>query len=221
MVERVLHTRVVGSDPTRGPMFTGIIEEVGKVDAVTAGALTIAASTVIGDLKTGGSINVNGACFTVTFRNDATFSVDVVPETLRRTNLGSLEPGDRVNLERPVAVGGRLDGHMVQGHVDGTGAIESITADGDASLIRVHAPRTIMRYIVEKGFVAVDGTSLTVVKCFSDAFVITVIPYTRDNTVFRARKVGDLVNLEADIVAKYVERLASSAQMPDDIGGVL
>jgi riboflavin synthase len=194
-------------------MFTGIVEEVARVEAVRPGGLTIAASRVMDDVSVGGSISVNGACLTVTSRDDASFSVDVVPETLRRTNLGSLVAGDPVNLERPVAVGGRLDGHIVQGHVDGTGMVESISADGDSLLVRIRASSVIMRYVVEKGFIAVDGTSLTVVNCGRDAFAITVIPYTRDNTVFGFRRVGDKVNLEADIVAKYVERLSSKAQV--------
>ena len=191
-------------------MFTGIVEEVGKVEAVVTGGLTIGASRVAKGLELGGSIAVNGACLTVTSLDETSFSVDVVPETLRRTNLGSLKTGSEVNLERPVAVGGRLEGHMVQGHVDGTGSIESIDTDGDALLVRTQAPPRIMRYVVEKGFVAVDGASLTVVNCDGDAFTVTIIPYTRHNTVFGSRKVGDLVNLEVDIVAKYVERLVSA-----------
>ena len=187
-------------------MFTGIIEEVGTVQSVRTGGLSILATTVMGDLRQGGSINVNGACLTVVDRRDTSFSVDIVPETIRRTNLGSLAVGDPVNLERPVMVGGRLDGHIVQGHVDATGSIESI--DGD-DLTRIKAPVSLMRYVVEKGFVAVDGASLTVVNCDRNVFAVAVIPYTRDNTVLGTRKVGDLVNLEVDVVAKYVERLTS------------
>ena len=193
-------------------MFTGIVEEVARVEAVMPGGLTIAASKVMDALRPGGSISVNGACLTVTSRSDATFSVDVVPETIRRTNLGSLDAGDPVNLERPVVADGRLDGHMVQGHVDGTGAVESVTDDGSALLIRVQAPPGIMRYVVEKGFIAVDGASLTVVNYDDGSFEVTIIPYTRDNTVLGSRKAGDLVNLEVDIVAKYVERLSSVAR---------
>ena len=152
-------------------------------------------------------------CLTVTARDGAAFSVDVVPETLRRTNLGRLGVGDPVNLERPVAVGGRLDGHIVQGHVDGTGTIEAVTPDGEALMVSVQAPPSIMRYVVEKGFIAVDGTSLTVVHCDSRRFTITIIPFTRDNTVFGGRQVGDLVNLEIDILAKYVERLSGNARV--------
>ena len=192
-------------------MFTGIVEEVGRVEVARPGGLTIRASLVTNDLAVGGSISVNGACLTVTSRDDATFSLDVVPETLRRTNLGSLEVGGYVNLERPLAVNGRLDGHIVQGHVDGTGTIEAIAPDGEASLLSVKAPAALMRYVVEKGFIAVDGTSLTVVNCVEDAFQVTIIPHTRENTVFAYRKVGDPVNLEVDILAKYVERLTSAS----------
>jgi riboflavin synthase len=192
-------------------MFSGIVEEVGGIKGVRPGGLTIAASKVTNDLTPGASISVNGACLTVTSRDDAAFSVDIVPETLRRTNLGALRPGDPVNLERPLTVGGRLDGHIVQGHVDGTGTIESISGEGDALLLRIQAPPALTRYVVEKGFIAVDGTSLTVVNCDRDSFAITVIPHTRDNTVFGARGVGDMVNLEVDVIAKYVERLMPAA----------
>ena len=192
-------------------MFTGIVEEVGTVAAVRPGGLSIRAAKVMDGLGPGDSISVSGACLTVTARDETTFSVDVVPETLRRTNLGELTEGARVNLERGMAVNGRFDGHIVQGHVDATGTIESITDDAEALIVTVKAPGGFMRYVVEKGFVAVDGTSLTVVDCTRDRFVVTIIPHTRANTAFGARRAGDRVNLEADIVAKYVERLASAA----------
>ena len=191
-------------------MFTGIVEEVGEVREAGAGRLTVGASTVMDDLRVAGSINVNGACLTVTSRDEASFSVDVVPETLRRTNLGGLRTGDGVNLERPVPVGGRLDGHVVQGHVDGTGVVESVDREGTALLVRFSAPPEVMRYVVPKGFVAVDGTSLTVVDCDDSGFTVTVIPFTRDNTVLGARAAGDVVNLEIDVLAKYVERMTAT-----------
>ena len=191
-------------------MFTGIVEEVGRVKTSGAGRLTVAASTVMDDLRVAGSINVNGACLTVTSRDEATFSVDVVPETLRRTSLGGLRAGDGVNLERPVPADGRLDGHVVQGHVDGTGVVESVESEGTAMMVRFSAPPEVMRYVVPKGFVAVDGTSLTVVDCDDSGFTVTVIPFTRDNTVLGARAAGDVVNLEADVLAKYVERLTAT-----------
>ncbi len=198
-------------------MFTGIVEEVGAVARVEPTGLTVAGQKVTSDLKVSDSICVNGACLTVTELDGDTFSVDVVPETLRRTNLGALSEGDPVNLERPLALSDRLGGHVVQGHVDGTAAIDAITDDGEALMIGFRAPASIMRYIVEKGFVAVDGTSLTVVNCALDRFSVTIIPYTRDNTVFRSRRVGDTVNIETDILAKYVERLSTVPRAPVDI----
>lgn len=190
-------------------MFTGIVEEVGIVRSSVRGGLTIAARTVMPTLQVGGSISVNGACLTVTVLKPDAFTVDVVPETRRRTNLGSLRPGDSVNLERPLRADGRMDGHIVQGHVDQTGTITEISADGEALLVRFDAPWQIMRYIVAKGFVAVDGVSLTVVHCDDNGFSVTVIPHTRDHTVFGSRTVGDAVNVEVDILAKYVERLTA------------
>lgn len=190
-------------------MFTGIVEEVGIVRSSVRGGLTIAARTVMPTLQVGGSISVNGACLTVTVLKPDAFTVDVVPETRRRTNLGSLGPGDSVNLERPLRADGRMDGHIVQGHVDQTGTITEISADGEALLVRFDAPQQIMRYIVAKGFVAVDGVSLTVVHCDDNGFSVTVIPHTRDHTVFGSRTVGDAVNVEVDILAKYVERLTA------------
>ena len=198
-------------------MFTGIVEEVGRIKSVEPKHLTIAASKVMDDLKVSDSINVNGTCLTVTSRDDSSFSVDVVPETLRRTNLGEMKEGSPVNLERPLAVNDRFGGHIVQGHVDGTATVESITDDSEALLIKFQAPPSVMRYVVEKGFITVDGTSLTVVNCGIDSFTVTIIPFTRDNTVFIGRKVGDTVNIETDIIAKYVERLSGGARVPIDI----
>ena len=195
-------------------MFTGIVEEMGRVDVVAKGGLTISAAKVMSDLAAGGSISLNGACLTVTSRDESSFSVDVVPETLRRTNLGSLQPGDTVNLERALQAGERFDGHIVQGHVDGTGTIKSISADGQATLVTIQAPPSVTRYVVEKGFVAVDGTSLTVVNCTGDAFTFTLVPYTKENTVLGFRKAGEPVNIEVDILAKYVERLMAAGAGP-------
>ena len=191
-------------------MFTGIVEEVGTVRAADQGRLTIAGSKVMPTLEIGGSISVNGACLTVTALASDEFSVDVVPETLRRTNLGLLSPNSPVNLERPLRADGRMDGHIVQGHVDGTGTISEISEDGEALMVRVDAPAQLARYVVEKGFIAVDGVSLTVVHCDEAGFSVTVIPHTRDHTIFGSRGVGDAVNMEIDILAKYVEHLISS-----------
>ena len=193
-------------------MFTGIVEEVGSARALEPGRLVVAAERVVDDLEVSHSICVNGACLTVTQRNETSFSVDVVPETLRRTNLRSLSPGDLVNLERAMAVGDRFGGHVVQGHVDATGTVDSIEPEGDALMITFGASESVMRYVVEKGFIAVDGTSLTVVNCDPQSFSVTIIPYTRENTVMRTLKVGDSVNLEADIMAKYVERLSQGSR---------
>ena len=188
-------------------MFTGIVEEVGKVVEAKPGRLRIGAKTILKGTRLGDSIAVNGACLTVAALTPDSFSVDVVPETLRRTNLGELQRGGNVNLERSLQYGGRIGGHLVQGHVDATGRIVSITPDGDAVLVRFKTAFSLMRYVVEKGFVAVDGVSLTVVGCGKDWFTVTLIPVTRTATVLGAKKAGDRVNLEADQIAKYVERL--------------
>lgn len=197
-------------------MFTGIVEEVGKLAAASATGLSIEASIVMDDLKVSDSICVNGTCLTVTARNESSFSVDTVPETLRRTNLGGLKTGDPVNLERPMGADGRFGGHIVQGHVDGTGRVLSVEQEGEAHNIKFEADDSIMRYVVEKGFVAVDGTSLTVVDCDYRTFSVTIVPYTWENTVFGSRGPGDAVNLEVDIIAKYVERLATGPRLPVD-----
>ena len=190
-------------------MFTGIVEEVGTVRAADQGRLTIGGRKVMPTLEIGGSISVNGTCLTVTTLEPDGFSVDVVPETLRRTNLGLLNPNSPVNLERPLRADGRMDGHIVQGHVDGTGTIGDISEDGEALMVRIDAPAQLARYVVEKGFIAVDGVSLTVVHCDEAGFSVTVIPHTRDHTIFGSRSAGDAVNIEIDILAKYVERLTA------------
>ena len=192
-------------------MFTGIVEEVGTVQSSDRGRLIIAAHTVMPTLEIGGSISVNGACLTITTLGANEFTVDVVPETLRRMNLGLLTVGSPINLERPLRADGRLDGHIVQGHVDGTGTISEISADGEALMVRMGVPPQVARYVVEKGFIAVDGVSLTVVHCDEMGFSVTVIPHTRDHTIFGSRRVGDAVNIEIDILAKYVERLTTGS----------
>ena len=191
-------------------MFTGIIEEVGRVTLVRYGNLVIAASGVLQGMEPGESIAVNGACLTVTELNTNSFSVDIMLETLKRTNLGLLSAGDRVNLERPLALGGRLGGHLVQGHVDDTGRVASVEWDSRVMIIGFEASPEVMRYVVEKGFIAVDGISLTVVDCNSNSFRVSVVDYTQKHTTLGNRQVGDLVNLEVDIIAKYVEQLSRS-----------
>jgi riboflavin synthase len=191
-------------------LFTGIVEEAGRVEFLNEGRLRIRAERVLEDLAQGDSVAVNGACLTAVSVNSKGFEVDLVPETLRRTNLGDLKQGSTVNLERSLAANARLGGHIVQGHVDAAAKISSMEAEVDAVNVRIEAPEGLIRYIVEKGFIAVDGISLTVVKAFSSSFTTSVIPYTLKNTNLRGRKVGDLVNLEVDILAKYVESLLPS-----------
>ena len=185
-------------------MFTGIIEEVGSVTSVTDRSLTVAASQVLDGMQLGGSIAVNGVCQTVTGFNNKTFTVDVMPETLKRTNLGQLRIGDRVNLERPLTLGGEVGGHLVQGHIDDTGRIASVTREGEAVLIRFEASPDVLRYIVDKGFIAVDGTSLTVVDKDATSFGVSIVGYTRQHTILVDKKTGGAVNLEVDIIGKYV-----------------
>ena len=188
-------------------MFTGIVEEVGIVKDLKGQRLVVQAQKVMADLKLGDSIAVNGACLTVVQREDNTFTVELSPETLRRTSLGVLSVGHGINLERPLAVSDRLGGHIVQGHVDATGSITSSKPDGDCVILRIRSPKRLMPYIVEKGFITVDGISLTVVKRGASSFTLSVIPYTLQNTNLLGKTVGDRVNLEADIVAKYVESI--------------
>jgi riboflavin synthase len=189
-------------------VFTGIIEEVGKVISAQAGSLAISASEVLTGMKHGDSIAINGACLTVTDFQADSFSVDVMPETSKRTNLGRLRAGDRVNLERPVTLGGELGGHLVQGHVDDTGSVAQVAWDGEAMLLRFDASPQIMRFTVPKGFIAVDGVSLTITDKEASSFWVSVVDYTRKHTTLGDKKVGDLVNLEVDIIAKYVAQLS-------------
>ena len=188
-------------------MFTGIIEEVGRATSVKPKSLTIEAGDVLQGMEAGWSINVNGVCLTVTGFDANSFSVDIMPETIKRTNLGLLRVGDKVNLERALALGGRLGGHLVQGHIDDTGKVASITWEGEAMVVGFEAPPEVMRYVVEKGFIAVDGISLTVVTRDSNSFEVSVVDYTRWHTNLGNRRAGDTVNLEVDIIAKYVEVL--------------
>ena len=185
-------------------MFTGIVEEVGRVVSVSETGLAIRGGVVMEDIAVSDSVSVNGACLTVTKIEGDAFWVDTVPETRRRTNLGRLRVGSPVNLERPLRADGRFGGHVVQGHVDGVGEVIAITPEGNSHLFEFRATDSVTRCIVEKGFIAVDGVSLTVVNCSGDTFVVAIIPYTLEHTLFAGLKVGDAVNLEADIMAKYV-----------------
>ena len=188
-------------------MFTGIVEEVGVVASLIGPRLSLRASTVMDGMKLGDSIALNGACLTVVRRDDGEFCVELSPETLRRTSFSNLKAGHGVNLERPLAVNDRLGGHIVQGHVDGTGRIVSSKPEGDSTILRVSCPKRLMPYVVEKGFITVDGISLTVVKKGASSFTLSLIPYTLANTALKDKAPGDRVNLEADVLAKYVESL--------------
>jgi riboflavin synthase len=191
-------------------MFTGIIEEVGRVISAQPGKLAIAANMVLKGMEPGVSIAVNGVCLTVTRFDASSFLVDIMYETLRRSNLGLLKVGDKVNLERPLSLGGRLGGHLVQGHVYATGRLTSIEQEGEAMLLRFEALPDVMYYIVEKGFIAVDGISLTVIDRENTSFRVSIVDYTRHHTNIGERKVGELVNLEVDIIAKYIEQLSQA-----------
>jgi riboflavin synthase len=190
-------------------MFSGIVEEVGRVLSYDRTTLIISARAVLADLKPSDSINVSGACLTVVSIAPDNFIVQTVPETVLRTNFGRLKPGSLVNLERALTLGARIGGHMVQGHVDATGSVRTVTPDGNSLRVAFSAPANIIRYVVPKGFIAVDGVSLTVVERLPDGFTVVLIPYTRDHTAFAAMEAGDAVNLEADVTAKYIEQLAA------------
>lgn len=198
-------------------MFTGIVEECGTVLGVlkngVSGSLQIQASTVLEGTKTGDSIAVNGVCLTVTKLTKSSFTADVMAETFRRTNLGNLGKNSRVNLERAMAADGRFGGHIVSGHIDGTGIISRIKEEGNAVWIYISAPQSILNLIVEKGSVAVDGISLTVAAVSDKEFAVSVIPHTRENTALSGKKTGAVVNLENDIIGKYVQKLTGTAQI--------
>jgi len=188
-------------------VFTGIVQETGTIISVTGEGLTIAAVDTLKAMQAGGSIAVNGVCLTVTQYDQKSFSAEVIPETLKRTNLGLLKVGDRVNLERPLAFNGEIGGHLVQGHIDDTGRIVQTAREGDSLLMTFQAKPEVMRYIVPKGFIAVDGTSLTVTAKDAGSFGVALIGYTLRHTILADRKPGDAVNLEVDIIGKYVAEL--------------
>ncbi|MFD6890959.1 riboflavin synthase [Streptomyces sp. NPDC059957] len=199
-------------------MFTGIVEELGEVVAVEelaeASRFRLRGPVVTEDAKHGDSIAVNGVCLTVVETGDGEFTADVMQETLNRSSLGALTQGSRVNLERPMELGGRLGGHLVQGHVDGTGEIISRTPSEHWEIVKVALPGNLSRYVVEKGSITVDGVSLTVVEAAADWFTISLIPTTLALTTLGIKKPGDPVNLEVDVLAKYVERLLAAGVDP-------
>jgi riboflavin synthase len=188
-------------------MFTGIVEEIGIVKETSRDHLAFEAQRVVEGTKAGDSIAVNGVCLTVVSLENRGFSVDVMPETLRHTNLGRLHYNDRVNLERALVLGGHLGGHLVLGHVDETGEVLDTSSEEEARIMRISAPPELMSYMVDRGFIAVDGVSLTIVEVDDSSFVVSLVGYTMDNTTLGRRRAGDIVNLEADIIAKYVENL--------------
>lgn len=199
-------------------MFTGLVEEGGSIGAVEPGErgarLTVLARAVLDGLAVGDSVAVNGACLTAVAVDGDGFAVEAVAETLRRTSLGALAPGDRVNLERAMRLGDRLAGHLVQGHVDGVGTVRAVRPEGESAVLEVEAPAPLLRYVVEKGSITVDGVSLTVAQRLADGFTVALIPHTMAVTTLGPQALGRAVNLEVDVVAKYVESLAAPYAPP-------
>ena len=197
-------------------MFTGLVEELGILQSVRHGAasaqLNLVAGKVTQDIRIGDSIAVNGVCLTAVKFSSQGFTADVMAETLAKTNLGNLKPGDRVNLERALRLGDRLGGHLVSGHIDGVGTIAAKEIHDIAILITINASPEVMRYIIKKGSVAIDGTSLTVVDFTDDSFQVSLIPHTAKETTLGFKKRGDTVNLEGDIIGKYIERLLQTRE---------
>ena len=188
-------------------MFTGIIEEVGQVARIGGGSLVVNCSKVIEDVHLGDSIAVNGVCLTVTHFDRSGFTADVMPETVRRTSLAELKKGSPVNLERALTLASRLGGHIVSGHIDGTGEIVQFADEGNAILMTVSADSSLLRYIVEKGSVALDGISLTVAQVTDSDFTVSLIPHTREVTNLGSKKTGSPINIETDVLGKYVEKM--------------
>lgn len=201
-------------------MFTGIIEEIGTVRRIEHGAkgarLTIQANTVLEDTRIGDSIATNGVCLTVVSMTGDSFSADVMAESLRRSSLGTLQGGSPVNLERAMAANGRFGGHIVSGHIDGTGTIASQKREDNAVWVKIKTPAPLLRYIVEKGSIAIDGVSLTVAAVTDTDFSVSIIPHTGTQTILLGKKPGDPVNLECDVIGKYVEKLTA----PHKTGGI-
>lgn len=205
-------------------MFTGIIEEIGTIKGIKRGnrsvVLEVKAKKVLEDLKVGDSIATNGVCLTVTSFSGGSFCADVMPETMQRSNLGGLHAGDPVNLERALSLNGRLGGHIVSGHVDGMGKIVGREKDENAIWVTIATSADLLRYIVEKGSITIDGISLTVVAVTDSGFTVSIIPHTQDETTLVKKQVGDDVNLENDVIAKYVEKLMRPAAPAEPRGGL-
>jgi riboflavin synthase len=201
-------------------MFTGLIEEIGEVKSIQKGAksarITIKAEKVLSGTKIGDSINTNGVCLTVTEFNNNSFSVDVMAETIRSSNLGNLKSGSVVNLERALMASDRLGGHIVSGHIDGTGTIVDFTKEDNAIWVSVETTVDILKYIVHKGSITIDGISLTVAYVDDNIFKVSIIPHTKSETTLLNKKMGDVVNLESDMLAKYVEKLLKYGVAPKE-----
>jgi len=202
-------------------MFTGIIEEIGTVKDIqkssVSARLSINAEKIMGDVRIGDSIAVNGVCLTATSVSSNGFTADVMAETLRRSSLGSLVRGSRVNLERAMLAGGRFGGHIVSGHIDGIGTISDLSKEGNAIWVSIKTESSILKLIIEKGSIAIDGISLTVAYVDTNIFKVSIIPHTQDETTLTSKKVGDIVNLENDVVGKYVEKLLSFGDVDHNI----
>ena len=192
-------------------MFTGLVEEIGLIKKIKKSSksaqITIGAKVVLEDTKIGDSISTNGVCLTVVSYDSSSFTVDVMPETMRRSNLRNLEIGSKVNLERALKLGDRLGGHIVSGHIDGVGIIKSFKEEDNATWITIEGASEILKYVIEKGSIAIDGTSLTVASVGDKTFSVSIIPLTRDETTLLKKDIGEEVNLECDMVGKYIERL--------------
>ncbi len=188
-------------------MFSGIVEEVGRVRELGSHHISVEARAMLSDTKVSDSISVNGVCLTIIAVESDSFAAEIMPETLHRTNLGSVSPGDAVNLERAVTPSTRLGGHIVLGHVDGVGRVLSLVAEEPAVIMSVQAPADLMRYIAMKGSIAIDGVSLTVARLMPDSFAVSLVSYTISQTTLGVAHPGRLVNLEVDVIARYLERL--------------
>ena len=204
-------------------MFTGIIEDVGRVVSITreshSAHIRVTTGLTREDTRIGDSVAVSGACLTVTRLTDDGFIADAMPETLKRTTLGDLAPGDRVNLERALTLSARLGGHLVSGHVDSDGTVASITEDGIARVIEIRCDRALLRYVAEKGSVTIDGVSLTVTAAGDERFSVAIIPHTAGHTTLNDLRTGSRVNVECDLVAKYLERLIAFGPRSDAVAG--
>ncbi|MBR6012689.1 MAG: riboflavin synthase [Selenomonadaceae bacterium] len=198
-------------------MFTGIIEEVGRLKSLNGGRIEIFCEKILSDMKIGDSISTNGVCLTVVDFSENFFAADIMPETFRKTFLAEISAGGVVNLERALKVGDRFGGHIVSGHIDGTGKILNIRAEGNALFINISAENFLLRQIAAKGSVALDGISLTVVDADSENFSVSMIPHTREVTNFKFKRVGSIVNIETDVLAKYVDRLINFKNSPQTL----